>query len=107
MEYTSNFSHRLSEAEETHLFRIAQEALTNIARHSEAVQAWVGRVAGFTGQIAIEAAEGRQEQGQAEKEGGAHGHSSSKCLIPECSTEGFGAFPGDRTGVLIHSALCQ
>ena len=41
VEYSSNSGHRLSEAEETHLFRIAQEALTNIARHSEAVQAWV------------------------------------------------------------------
>ena len=41
VEYTSNLSHRLSEAEETHLFRIAQEALTNIARHSEAAQGWV------------------------------------------------------------------
>jgi signal transduction histidine kinase len=26
---------------ETHLFRIAQEALTNIARHAEATEAWV------------------------------------------------------------------
>jgi len=34
--YTSNCTRRLSEPEETHLFRIAQEALTNIARHSEA-----------------------------------------------------------------------
>lgn len=41
VEYTSNFSTRLSEAEETHLFRIAQEALTNIARHSEASEGWV------------------------------------------------------------------
>ena len=39
--YTSNFTNRLSEAEETHLFRIAQEALTNIARHSEASEGWV------------------------------------------------------------------
>lgn len=41
VEYNSNFSARLSEAEETHLFRIAQEALTNIARHSEATKGWV------------------------------------------------------------------
>ncbi|MEZ5352492.1 MAG: sensor histidine kinase [Bryobacteraceae bacterium] len=41
VEYTSNFSGRLSEAEETHLFRIAQEALTNIARHAEATHATV------------------------------------------------------------------
>jgi signal transduction histidine kinase len=32
----SNFSGRLSEDNETHLFRIAQEALTNVARHSGA-----------------------------------------------------------------------
>ena len=47
VEYTSNFTRRLSELEETHLFRIAQEALSNIARHSEATQAWVSlRVVG-------------------------------------------------------------
>lgn len=34
--YESNLNQRLAEAEETHLFRITQEALTNIARHSEA-----------------------------------------------------------------------
>jgi signal transduction histidine kinase len=36
VKYTSGFSGRLSEETETHLFRIAQEALTNIARHSGA-----------------------------------------------------------------------
>ena len=41
VEYESNFAGRLAENEETHLFRIAQEALTNIARHSEAKQAWI------------------------------------------------------------------
>jgi signal transduction histidine kinase len=41
LEYQSNFSERLRENMETHLFRIAQEALTNIARHSGATQAWV------------------------------------------------------------------
>jgi signal transduction histidine kinase len=41
VEYVSNFAERLAEAEETHLFRITQEALTNIARHSEATKAWV------------------------------------------------------------------
>lgn len=39
--YTSNCARRFSEIEETHLFRIAQEALTNIARHSEASEGWV------------------------------------------------------------------
>ncbi len=42
VDYTSNFGkQRLSEAGETHLFRITQEALSNIARHSDAAQAWV------------------------------------------------------------------
>ncbi len=40
-EYTSDFQGRLGELTETHLFRIAQEALTNIARHSAAATAWV------------------------------------------------------------------
>lgn len=39
--YCSNFEGRLEEQEETHLFRIAQEALTNVARHSGATAAWV------------------------------------------------------------------
>jgi len=39
--YESNWRQRLAEGEETHLFRITQEALTNIARHSEAKAAWV------------------------------------------------------------------
>jgi signal transduction histidine kinase len=34
--YQSSMHERLAEAEETHLFRIAQEALTNVARHAEA-----------------------------------------------------------------------
>jgi signal transduction histidine kinase len=34
--YVSNLSNRLPEQTETHLFRIAQEALTNVARHSGA-----------------------------------------------------------------------
>ncbi len=41
VEYKSNFSGRLAESLETHLFRITQEALTNIARHSGASMAWV------------------------------------------------------------------
>ena len=32
----SNYSGRLPDETETHLFRIAQEALTNVARHSGA-----------------------------------------------------------------------
>jgi signal transduction histidine kinase len=39
--YTSNLARRLHGSEETHLFRIPQEALTNIARHAAASQAWV------------------------------------------------------------------
>lgn len=40
-EYTSYCPRRLAEEQETHLFRIGQEALTNIARHSGATAAWV------------------------------------------------------------------
>ena len=43
--YESNWAERLDGAEETHLFRIAQEALTNIARHAEATEAWVSLTA--------------------------------------------------------------
>lgn len=39
--YESTFTGRLDEERETHLFRIAQEALTNIARHAEASDARV------------------------------------------------------------------
>jgi two-component system sensor histidine kinase UhpB len=39
--YTSNCTERLAETLETHLFRITQEALTNIARHSGATEASV------------------------------------------------------------------
>ena len=37
--YESNFSGRIADETETHLFRIGQEALTNIARHSGATRA--------------------------------------------------------------------
>jgi signal transduction histidine kinase len=36
VDYQSDFSGRLPDETETHLFRIAQEALTNVARHSKA-----------------------------------------------------------------------
>jgi signal transduction histidine kinase len=36
VDYQSNFEDRLLDETETHLFRIAQEALTNVARHSKA-----------------------------------------------------------------------
>jgi signal transduction histidine kinase len=38
VQYTSDFEGRVQDETETHLFRIAQEALTNIARHSGATQ---------------------------------------------------------------------
>jgi signal transduction histidine kinase len=38
VEYESNLAGRLSDEVETHLFRIAQEALTNVARHSGATK---------------------------------------------------------------------
>jgi signal transduction histidine kinase len=41
VEFTTNDESRMSDELETHLFRIAQEALTNIARHSHAGQAWI------------------------------------------------------------------
>lgn len=39
--YRSEHAERLSDELETHLFRIGQEALTNIARHSQAKHAWM------------------------------------------------------------------
>jgi signal transduction histidine kinase len=41
VQYSSSFEGRLIEQTETHLFRIAQEALTNVARHSGASRAEV------------------------------------------------------------------
>lgn len=41
VDYRSQFSGRLPEEIETHLFRICQEALTNIARHCGASQVWI------------------------------------------------------------------
>ncbi len=38
VDYHSNFSERLTDETETHLFRIVQEALTNVARHSGATK---------------------------------------------------------------------
>jgi signal transduction histidine kinase len=40
-DFQSSFSERLPDEKETHLFRVAQEALTNIARHSGATKALV------------------------------------------------------------------
>ncbi len=39
--YDSSIEGRLAEATETHLFRIVQEALTNVARHAHAKSVWV------------------------------------------------------------------
>ena len=41
VEYNSTFEGRLPDQTETHLFRIVQEALTNIARHSQATRVTV------------------------------------------------------------------
>lgn len=55
VEYTSGFSGRLADETETHLFRIAQEALTNIARHSNATRVKVDlRVEGSSAILQIE-----------------------------------------------------
>jgi signal transduction histidine kinase len=43
--YESDFRGRLSDQSETHLYRIAQEALTNVARHSGAGEVWMQLVA--------------------------------------------------------------
>jgi signal transduction histidine kinase len=45
--YESEFKARLSDQTETHLYRIAQEALTNVARHSGAKEVWMNLA--FTG----------------------------------------------------------
>ncbi len=42
VDYSSDFSGRLPDQTETHLFRIAQEALTNVARHSHARKVQIG-----------------------------------------------------------------
>jgi signal transduction histidine kinase len=39
--YESDFHERLADQSETHLYRIAQEALTNVARHSQATDVWM------------------------------------------------------------------
>lgn len=41
VEYHADYAGRLPEEIETHLFRICQEALTNIARHAGASRAWI------------------------------------------------------------------
>lgn len=38
VQYVSDFPHRMEPETETHLFRIAQEALTNVARHSKSTE---------------------------------------------------------------------
>ena len=42
VDYHSGFEGRLADETETHLFRIVQEALTNIARHSGATKVSIG-----------------------------------------------------------------
>lgn len=69
VEYTTNLKQRLAEPVETHLFRITQEALTNIARHAEATAAWVSlKVSG--GAIQLEIADNGRGLRPAEKEKG-------------------------------------
>jgi len=41
VDYNSSFQGRLADETETHLFRIVQEALTNVARHSGATRVWI------------------------------------------------------------------
>jgi len=51
--YHSNTERRFPEEVETHLFRICQEALTNIARHSEATRAAVNLHEGAGGVVLV------------------------------------------------------
>jgi signal transduction histidine kinase len=54
VDYSSEFGLRLPEETETHLFRIAQEALTNVARHSKASKVQVRlRAAGSRVELSI------------------------------------------------------
>lgn len=53
LQFTSNLEGRLSETMETHLFRITQEALTNVARHSGASKAFV-RLQEAAGRLTLE-----------------------------------------------------
>jgi len=50
IDYQSSFHERLSDDTETHLFRIVQEALTNVARHSGATRVTV-RLAGASDRV--------------------------------------------------------
>ena len=52
MDFESNYAGRLPDETETHLFRIAQEALTNIARHADAKHVRV-RLESHHGEIAL------------------------------------------------------
>lgn len=71
VEYGSNFTGRLSDETETHLFRIAQEALTNIARHSAARHVRMNLAAeGAKVRLAVEDnGRGLPADGQAERTG--------------------------------------
>lgn len=54
VDYRSNFSGRLPDETETHMFRIVQEALTNVARHSGATKVAIStQAAGERIQISI------------------------------------------------------
>jgi signal transduction histidine kinase len=41
VDHQTDFDGRVADETETHLFRIAQEALTNVARHSGAKHVWI------------------------------------------------------------------
>ncbi len=57
VDYRSNFTGRLSDETETHLFRIAQEALTNVARHARARRVEISLEAGRSGWIELSIAD--------------------------------------------------
>jgi signal transduction histidine kinase len=69
VEYSSNVGERLSEPLETHLFRITQEALTNIARHSGATRAWI-RLAARRGRIELQIEDNGRGMAESNKRNG-------------------------------------
>jgi len=68
VDYTSTFSKRLGDEKETHLFRIAQEALTNVARHSGATRVGI-RLSGDQNEVRL----GISDNGSGLRNGGPAG----------------------------------
>ena len=69
VEFHSDLSGRLPDETETHLFRIAQEALTNVARHSGATRVWIS-LARQAGEIVLAIRDNGRGLGAAHAAGG-------------------------------------